>query len=106
MRTRLLLACSLFSLAAYLRMRHGSSTLAELRLASPARAPPTKFLVLMMKGHAADVAAMARDPAGWAPQPPWGAHALTSPESRGAAVAAARTDGAGFSCDVDRCHTP
>ena len=49
---------------------------------------------------------MARDPAGWAPQPPWGAHALTSPESRGAAVAAARTDGAGFSCDVDRCHTP
>ena len=41
-----------------------------------------------------------------APQPPWGAHALTSPESRGAAVAAARTDGAGFSCDVDRCHTP
>ena len=60
----------------------------------------------LLSAHAADVAAMARDPAGWAPQPPWGAHALTSPESRGAAVAAARTDGAGFSCDVDRCHTP
>ena len=55
MRTRLLLACSLFSLAAYLRMRHGSSTLAELRLASPARAPPTKFLVLMMKGRVGSV---------------------------------------------------
>ena len=60
----------------------------------------------LLSAHAADVAAMARDPAGWAPQPPWGAHALTSPENRGAAAAAARTDGAGFSCDVDRCHTP
>ena len=52
---RILLACSLFSLAAYLRMRHGSSTLAELRLASPARASPTKFLVLMMKGRVGSV---------------------------------------------------
>ena len=80
------LCCCLLIIAALLRKRGG--TLRELRLAQPARTP-TKFLVLMMKG-----------------QPPWRAHALTSPESRGAAVAAARTDGAGFSCDVDRCHTP
>ena len=81
------LCCCLLIIAALLRKRDG--TLAELRLAAQPARTPTKFLVLMMKG-----------------QPPWRAHALTSPESRGAAVAAARTDGAGFSCDVDRCHTP